>query len=317
MRSGGISSASVSRVTLLELVARGRSPRSRRPRARRSCPRSLTGRGGCGRSATAAGGAPSRPPRARPRLDSSAALQRRRVVDRDQPVAALARLVGVDAVVLDQHGAAGVLLAQLQAARGDAEVGVALAQEPAIAGAEAEHDGQRALGVRVGRLELDVAARRGHGPDTSTFRAHGWGDGRRSRAAAAAALDPARQGHAASRVPRDDDRRGADPRLRGDARAARRGHLGRDAAGDARPACGSPTRSSSSRSCAPGSGWWTGSCGWCPRRASGISGCTATRRRCGRSATTRTSRRASRTPRCSSSTRCWPPAARACRRSRG
>ena len=44
-----------------------------------------------------------------------------------------------------------------------------MAQEPAIAGAEAEHDGQRALGVRVRRLELDVAARRGHEPDTSTF----------------------------------------------------------------------------------------------------------------------------------------------------
>ena len=38
-------------------------------------------------------------------------LQRAGVVDRDQPVAALARLVGVDAVVLDQDGAPGVLLA--------------------------------------------------------------------------------------------------------------------------------------------------------------------------------------------------------------
>ena len=106
-----------------------------------------------------------------PRLASSAAFSVAGVLDRDQPVAALARLVGVDAVVLDQHRAAGVLLAQLQAARGDAEVGVPLAQEPAIAGAEAEDDGQRALGVRVRRLELDVAARRGHGADTSTLRA--------------------------------------------------------------------------------------------------------------------------------------------------
>ena len=43
-------------------------------------------------------------------------LERRRVVDRDQPVAGLARLVGVDAVVLDQRGAARLLLAQLQTA---------------------------------------------------------------------------------------------------------------------------------------------------------------------------------------------------------
>src|SRR4051812_27199864 len=98
-------------------------------------------------------------------------LQRAGVVDRDQAIAALACLVGVDPVVLDQHGAARLLLAQLEATRGDTEVGVALTQEPAIASAEAEHDGQRALRVRVRRLELDVAARRGHAPDTSTFSA--------------------------------------------------------------------------------------------------------------------------------------------------
>ena len=43
-----------------------------------------------------------------------------------EPVARLARLVGVHPVVLDERGAPGLLLAQLQAALLDAEVGVAL-----------------------------------------------------------------------------------------------------------------------------------------------------------------------------------------------
>ena len=100
-------------------------------------------------------------------------------------------------------GAAGLLLAQLQPARGrrgsTCRAGVST---PRSRAPEAEDDGQRALGIRVGRLELDVAARRGHGP-TLVRSGYGWGHGRRSRAAAAASLDPARQGHAAPRVPRD------------------------------------------------------------------------------------------------------------------
>jgi uracil phosphoribosyltransferase len=40
-----------------------------------------------------------------------------------------------------------------------------------VVGAEALADLQRALGIRIGRLELHIAAGRGHGADTSTFRA--------------------------------------------------------------------------------------------------------------------------------------------------
>ena len=48
----------------------------------------------------------------------------------------------------------------------------ALVQHAAVAGAQTQHDGQRALGVRIGGLELDVAARRSHlSDDPSTFRA--------------------------------------------------------------------------------------------------------------------------------------------------
>ena len=242
-------------------------------------------------------------------------FQRLRVVDRGEPVARLARLVGVHAVVLDQRRAAGLLLAQLQPARVHAEVRVALAEDAAVVRSQADDDGQRALGVRVGRLELDVAARRCHRPDTSTFRGM---DGVTvvDHVLLRRLLSILRDKDTPHRVFREThDGRGADPRLRGDARAARRRRGDRDAAGAhaRRAARGRGVRRS--RSCARASAWWTASCGSCRRRAWGIWACTATRRPCGRSGTTRTSRPASRTPRCSSWTRCSPPAAAACRRS--
>ena len=253
-----------------------------------------------------------------PRLASSASHSAARVVDGHEPVAALARLVGVDAVVLDERGAAGLLLAQLQAPGVDPEVRVALVQDAAVARAQTEHDGQRALGVRVGRLELDVAARRSHlMHDTSTFRAME-GVTVVDHVLLRRLLSILRDKRTTHRVFRETmtdaalilgyeamrGLRGAEIEVqtpletRAGRAAGRRGVRRRDPARRARARRRVPAaRAGGARR---------------PPRA-----CTATRRRCGRSVTTRTSRRAWRTPRCSSSTRCWPPAARACRRSRG
>jgi hypothetical protein len=89
-------------------------------------------------------------------------VQGRAVLDGRDPVAALARLGRVGPAVLDQRGAAGLLLAQLEAAVGDAEVRVALGDHAAVLRPHVEADPQRAFRIRVGRLELDVAAWRGH-----------------------------------------------------------------------------------------------------------------------------------------------------------
>ena len=198
------------------------------PSSSTKLPRPSTGRGGCARSATAAGGAPSRPRRAcraRPRARRTAS---RGSSTGDEPVAALARLVGVDAVVLDQRRAAGLLLAQLQPAARDAEVRVALAQDAAIAR-------RRARGTTA-------SERSGSGSDAlSSMLRRGAAIGatlvRSARMEGVTVVDHVLlrrllsilrdKRHAASRVPRDDDRRGADPRLRGDARAARRRDRGR------------------------------------------------------------------------------------------
>src|SRR6185503_4197632 len=98
---------------------------------------------------------------------------RGRVLDRDDPVSALARVGCVGPLVGDELGAAGVLLAQLEAAVRGGEVRVALAQLAAVLGAERAGALERALGVRVAGLELDVTARRGHVPLQPTSRRHG------------------------------------------------------------------------------------------------------------------------------------------------
>ena len=108
---------------------------------------------------------------------------------------------------------------------GDAEVGVALAQDAAVLA-------RRARGTTAsersgsGSSALSSTLRRGADTAASLVRLRRhepvrWGHGRRPRPAAPAAVDPARPRHAARRVPRDARRRGDDPRLRGDARAAR------------------------------------------------------------------------------------------------
>ena len=146
----------------------GRSRRARRPRARGSCPARATrsrwmrtpSHSSSRRSLSTTTSVPS--------AASSASRSASRVLDGRDPVAALARLGGVGAVVLDQRGAARGLLAQLQAAVAHAEVGVALDEDPAVLGAELQADLQRALRVGVGRLELDVAAGRGHRRESSS-----------------------------------------------------------------------------------------------------------------------------------------------------
>ncbi len=82
-----------------------------------------------------------------------------------QPVGARARAVVVGAHVGDQPRAglaAAVLLAQLQPPASTIEVRVALRQHALVGGAERERALERCGGVGVARLELDVAAGRGH-----------------------------------------------------------------------------------------------------------------------------------------------------------
>ena len=99
-----------------------------------------------------------RAPRRAPRASAAASAHG------DEPVAALARLGGVGALVGDQLGAAGVLLAQLQPRAGPRrrEVGVALDEDARGRSApSASAARQRPLRVGIGGLELDVA-RGGH-----------------------------------------------------------------------------------------------------------------------------------------------------------
>ena len=141
----------------------GRSPRARRPRARGSVPRPrdrsrwmrTPSHSSSRRSLSTTTSVPS--------AASSASRSAAGVLDGRDPVAALARL-GPRRRGAYWISAAppGRLLAQLQPAVGDAEVGVALDEHAAVLGAELEADRQRALGVGVGRLELHVAAGRGH-----------------------------------------------------------------------------------------------------------------------------------------------------------
>src|SRR5207237_8843166 len=66
------------------------------------------------------------------------------------------------ALVGDELGGARLLLAQLEPPAAGGEVRVALAQLAAVLGAQRDAALERALGVGVAGLELDVAPRRGH-----------------------------------------------------------------------------------------------------------------------------------------------------------
>ena len=79
------------------------------------------------------------------------------VGDRDEAIAGDACGRRVGAVVGDQRRPARILLAQLQAAVRDGEVGVALAQQALVARTGPQGPLERAGGVGVVRLELDVA----------------------------------------------------------------------------------------------------------------------------------------------------------------
>ena len=88
-----------------------------------------------------------------------------RVVDLGQAVVAGARLVAVGADVRDEARARlgpALLLAQLEASLRPPEVRVALRQDALVGGAEGERALERRRRVGVARLDLDVAAGRGH-----------------------------------------------------------------------------------------------------------------------------------------------------------
>lgn len=88
--------------------------------------------------------------------------QSRAVADLDDPVAALALLRFAGALELDQVGTTGLLLAELEPAACDLEVGVALRDRAAIFGPECPAHLKRRGRIGVGRLQLDVSARRLH-----------------------------------------------------------------------------------------------------------------------------------------------------------
>ena len=91
--------------------------------------------------------------------------QRGGVVDLGQAVAAGARVVAVGADVGDEARAgfaAAFLLAQLEPPARAPEVRVALGEHALVGGAERERALERRGGVGVARLDLDVAAWRGH-----------------------------------------------------------------------------------------------------------------------------------------------------------
>src|SRR3954470_20167698 len=85
-----------------------------------------------------------------------------RIGDIGQPVAALALLRLVAALVGDELGAPRPLLAQLQAPGRGREVGVALAQDAVLDGAGRERRRASRLRIVVAGLELEVAPRVRH-----------------------------------------------------------------------------------------------------------------------------------------------------------
>ena len=101
----------------------------------------------------------------RPERRVERVAQCRRVADLGQAVRARARLVAVRSHVGDQARpgfAAAGLLAQLQPPARTGEVGVALGQHTLVGSAERERALERRGRIGVTRLELDVAAWRGH-----------------------------------------------------------------------------------------------------------------------------------------------------------
>lgn len=88
--------------------------------------------------------------------------QRHAVADLDDSVAALSLLWFARALELDQVRTAGLLLAELESAVGDLEIGIALRDRAAVLGPERPAYLKRCGRVRVGRLQLDVSARRLH-----------------------------------------------------------------------------------------------------------------------------------------------------------
>jgi hypothetical protein len=85
--------------------------------------------------------------------------QRRTVVDLDDPVAALSLLRSARALELDQVRTTGLLLAELEPAARNLEVGIALRDRAAVLGPERPAYLKRRGRVRVDRLQLNVSAR--------------------------------------------------------------------------------------------------------------------------------------------------------------
>src|ERR1700727_255844 len=89
--------------------------------------------------------------------------QRRAVADLDDAVAALALLWFVGALELDQVRTAWLLLAELEPAACDLEVGIALGDRAVVLGPERPAYLKRRGRVRGGRLQLDISPRWLHG----------------------------------------------------------------------------------------------------------------------------------------------------------
>jgi len=81
------------------------------------------------------------------------------VLDNDDPVAALALLWFAGALELDQVRTAWLLLAELEPAVRNVEVGVALHDSAMVLGSERPAYLKRRGRARVGRLQLDVSPR--------------------------------------------------------------------------------------------------------------------------------------------------------------
>ncbi|HEY8303091.1 MAG TPA: hypothetical protein VIG42_00745 [Solirubrobacteraceae bacterium] len=96
--------------------------------------------------------------------------RRRTVADLDDPLAALALLRFACALELDQVRTTGLLLAELEPAARDLEVGIALRDHAAILGPKRPAYLKRRGRVRVGRLQLDISPRCLDGEDRPTQR---------------------------------------------------------------------------------------------------------------------------------------------------
>jgi hypothetical protein len=93
--------------------------------------------------------------------------QRFGVVDLGDAIPTLAVLRLTGALELDQMRSAGLLLAQLQSATRHREIGVALSNLSVVLRTKRAADRQRARGVRVACLALNVSPLRAHFPDSA------------------------------------------------------------------------------------------------------------------------------------------------------